>query len=148
MRKKDGRPFAGVSINSWNRATYWHALVKNEHHFEYKWLNKFYSVCGNANSMRCTTFCCASSFYVSLVWPSSIRYPNYPCHLSFMRRSLVIHRQFDRTGDVFRLATLDGFIDRISIPAYAKGQQWWQSGVPKNEMSLMSFIFKNYVRSL
>jgi hypothetical protein len=30
---------------------------------------------------------------------------------------------------------------RISITAYAVEQQW-QSGVPKNEMSLMSFIFK------
>jgi hypothetical protein len=31
---------------------------------------------------------------------------------------------------------------RISIPAYAVEQQWWQSGVPKSKMSLMSFIFK------
>jgi hypothetical protein len=31
---------------------------------------------------------------------------------------------------------------RISIPAYAVEQQWWQSGVPKSEKSLMSFIFK------
>jgi hypothetical protein len=31
---------------------------------------------------------------------------------------------------------------RISIPAYAIEQQWWQLGVSKNEMSLMSFIFK------
>jgi hypothetical protein len=31
---------------------------------------------------------------------------------------------------------------RISIPAYTIEQQWWQSGVSKNEMSLMSFIFK------
>jgi hypothetical protein len=31
---------------------------------------------------------------------------------------------------------------RISIPAYAVEQQWWQLGVSKNEMSLMSFIFK------
>jgi hypothetical protein len=33
----------------------------------------------------------------------------------------------------------DGYSHRISIPAYAVEQQWWQSGVPKNEMSL---IFK------
>jgi hypothetical protein len=31
---------------------------------------------------------------------------------------------------------------RISIPAYAVEQPRWQSGVPKHEMSLMSFIFK------
>jgi hypothetical protein len=31
---------------------------------------------------------------------------------------------------------------RISIPAYAIEQQWWQLGVFKNEMSLMSFIYK------
>jgi hypothetical protein len=31
---------------------------------------------------------------------------------------------------------------RISILAYAIEQQWWQLGVPKNEMSLISFIFK------
>jgi hypothetical protein len=31
---------------------------------------------------------------------------------------------------------------RISIPAYAIEQQWWQLGVSKNEMSLMSFIFR------
>jgi hypothetical protein len=36
---------------------------------------------------------------------------------------------------------------RISIAAYAVEQQWWQSGVPKNEMSLMSFMLKNYARS-
>jgi hypothetical protein len=34
------------------------------------------------------------------------------------------------------------FLHRISIPAYAVEQQWWQLGVTKNEMSLMSFIFK------
>jgi hypothetical protein len=33
---------------------------------------------------------------------------------------------------------------RISIPAYAIEQQWGQSGVPKNEMSL---TFKNNARS-
>jgi hypothetical protein len=31
---------------------------------------------------------------------------------------------------------------RISIPAYAIEQQWWQLGVSKNEISLMSFISK------
>jgi hypothetical protein len=31
---------------------------------------------------------------------------------------------------------------RISIPAYAVEQQRWQSGVSKNKMFLMSFIFK------
>jgi hypothetical protein len=31
---------------------------------------------------------------------------------------------------------------RISIPAYAIEQQWWQLGDSKNEMSLMSFIYK------
>jgi hypothetical protein len=31
---------------------------------------------------------------------------------------------------------------RISIPAYAIEQQWWQLGVSKNEMSLMSVIYK------
>jgi hypothetical protein len=35
-----------------------------------------------------------------------------------------------------------GFNHRISIPAYAIEQQWWQLGDSKNEMSLMSFIFK------
>jgi hypothetical protein len=35
------------------------------------------------------------------------------------------------------------FWHRISIPAYAIEQQCWQSGVPKNEMSLMSLMFKN-----
>jgi hypothetical protein len=64
MRKRDGRPFTGVSINIWNRATYWHALVKNEHYFEYSWHFMFwnawltsllfYSVRGNANSMVVT----------------------------------------------------------------------------------------------
>jgi hypothetical protein len=34
------------------------------------------------------------------------------------------------------------FSYRISIPAYGIGQQWWQLGVSKNEMSLMSFIYK------
>jgi hypothetical protein len=34
---------------------------------------------------------------------------------------------------------------RISIPAFDIEQQWWQSGVPKNEMSL---IFKYDARSL
>jgi hypothetical protein len=34
---------------------------------------------------------------------------------------------------------------RISIPAYTTEQQWWQSSVPINEMSL---IFKNDARSL
>jgi hypothetical protein len=35
---------------------------------------------------------------------------------------------------------------RISNPAYAI-EQWWQSDISKNEMSLMSLIFKNYARS-
>jgi hypothetical protein len=35
-----------------------------------------------------------------------------------------------------------GCAHRISIPAYAVEQQWWQSGVPKIEISLVSFIFK------
>jgi hypothetical protein len=35
------------------------------------------------------------------------------------------------------------FEHRISIPAYATEQQWWQSGVPKNLMSLVSLIIKN-----
>jgi hypothetical protein len=35
------------------------------------------------------------------------------------------------------------FCHTISIPAYVIEQQWWQSGVPKNEMLLMSLIFKN-----
>jgi hypothetical protein len=34
------------------------------------------------------------------------------------------------------------YTHRISIPAYAIEQQWWQLGVSKNEMSLMSFIYK------
>jgi hypothetical protein len=37
---------------------------------------------------------------------------------------------------------------RISIPAYAIEQQEWQSGVPKNEMSLMSLIFNNDASSI
>jgi hypothetical protein len=40
------------------------------------------------------------------------------------------------------------FNHRINIPTYAIEQQCWQSGVPKNEMSLMSIIFKNSARSL
>jgi hypothetical protein len=40
------------------------------------------------------------------------------------------------------------FSHRISIPAYAIEQRWWQPGVPKNEMSLMSLIFKTDARSL
>jgi hypothetical protein len=36
----------------------------------------------------------------------------------------------------------NSFNHRISIPAYAIEQQWWQLGVSKNEMSLMSYIFK------
>jgi hypothetical protein len=36
---------------------------------------------------------------------------------------------------------------RINIPAYAIEQRW-QSDVPKNEMLLMSLIFKNDARSL
>jgi hypothetical protein len=35
--ERDGRPFARVPINIWNNATYWPALVKNKHHFVYKW---------------------------------------------------------------------------------------------------------------
>jgi hypothetical protein len=31
---------------------------------------------------------------------------------------------------------------RISIPAYTIEQEWWQLGDSKNEMSLMSFIYK------
>jgi hypothetical protein len=41
-----------------------------------------------------------------------------------------------------------GSLRKISIPAYAIEQQWWQSDVSKNEMSLMSLIFKNDTRSL
>jgi hypothetical protein len=36
----------------------------------------------------------------------------------------------------------------ISIPAYAIEQQWWQSSVPKKDISLMSLICKNYARSI
>jgi hypothetical protein len=43
---------------------------------------------------------------------------------------------------------LIGYNHKISIPAYAIEQQYWQSGVPKNEMSLMSLIIKNDARSL
>jgi hypothetical protein len=39
-------------------------------------------------------------------------------------------------------------LHRISFPANAIEQQWSHSGVLKNEMSLMSFIFKNDARSL
>jgi hypothetical protein len=45
------------------------------------------------------------------------------------------------TSNLSRLPTVCCY-HRISIPAYAIEQQWWQLGVPKNEMSLMSFIFK------
>jgi hypothetical protein len=37
----------------------------------------------------------------------------------------------------------DSLSHRMSIPAYAIEQQWRQSGGPKNEMSLMSLVFKN-----
>jgi hypothetical protein len=33
MRKRDGRLFTDVSTNYWKRATKWHAVLKNEHHF-------------------------------------------------------------------------------------------------------------------
>jgi hypothetical protein len=76
MRKRDERPFTGVSINIWNRATYGHALVKNEYHFEYKWhfifwnpwLSSllFYSVSGNANSMLLTVLIISLYKFVSI----------------------------------------------------------------------------------
>jgi hypothetical protein len=39
-------------------------------------------------------------------------------------------------------------VHRISIPAYAIEQQWWQLGVSKNEMSFISLVFKNDARSI
>jgi hypothetical protein len=89
MRKRDGRLFTGVSINIWNRATYWHALVKNKHHLEYK----------------------GRSLHVRTLRTRTLMFIFWNAH-------------------------------RISIPAYAVEQQRRQSGVPKNEMSFMSFIFK------
>jgi hypothetical protein len=41
------------------------------------------------------------------------------------------------------LELVHGFMHRISIPAYAIEQQW-----SKNDMSLMTLIFKNDARSL
>jgi hypothetical protein len=49
---------------------------------------------------------------------------------------------------LYLLLILDILNHRISIPAYAIEQQWWQSDVANNEMSLMSLIFKNVARSL
>jgi hypothetical protein len=39
----------------------------------------------------------------------------------------------------------DSYKHRISIPAFAIEQQWWQLGVPKNEMSLMALIYEMIV---
>jgi hypothetical protein len=48
-----------------------------------------------------------------------------------------------RIGGCLRLLyIIIDWYHRISIPAYAIEQQWWQLGVSKNEMPLMSFIFK------
>jgi hypothetical protein len=41
-----------------------------------------------------------------------------------------------------------GIDHRITIPAYAIEQEWWQLGVPKNEMSLLSLILNNDTHSL
>jgi hypothetical protein len=45
-------------------------------------------------------------------------------------------RSFFKINDISFFGTLDCHHHRISIPAYAVEQQWWQSGIPKNEMSL------------
>jgi hypothetical protein len=56
----------------------------------------------------------------------------------------MIYRTFIIT-ESFEAIENKSFVHRISIAAYAIEQQWWQSGVPKDEMSL---IFKNNARSL
>jgi hypothetical protein len=52
-------------------------------------------------------------------------------HLAMLRK---IHGT-----NFFHIKFLGRRYHRIGIPAYAVEQQWWQSGVPKNEVS---FIFK------